>query len=121
MASALAAEPVTLSCAFDTECFETEGCAESAFAMRIDWDGRTWADVGSDHANPASPARVTTDAESFEMVADRRNDVLAFGRATEAGEWWTLTIFEEAARLSVHMPASDLALYYKGTCRSETS
>lgn len=119
--AAAGAAQVTLACTFDTECFDTEGCSESRFEMAIDWDGRTWRDVGQDHAEPARPARVTTDAESFDMLADLRNDVLAFGRATEAGDWWTLTIHEEVARLSIHMPTSDLALYYKGTCREKAS
>lgn len=119
--AAAEAAPKALACAFDTECFDIEGCSDSSFEMAIDWDGRTWRDVGQDHAEPARPARVTTDAESFDMLVDLRNGVLAFGRATEAGDWWTLTIHQEVARLSIHMPTSDLALYYKGTCREKTS
>ncbi|MEM1373736.1 MAG: hypothetical protein AAGF78_05055 [Pseudomonadota bacterium] len=120
LAGSAPAEPVLLTCTFETECFDTDGCAKSAFAMEIAWDGQTpgahGETGGPGSGAPAAPARVTTDAESFEMLADLRNEVLAFGRATEAGDWWTLTIHEEVARLSVHMPTSDLALYYKGTC-----
>ncbi|MEM9854915.1 MAG: hypothetical protein AAF841_10755 [Pseudomonadota bacterium] len=116
LAGAAMAEPVTLECLFVTECFETEACAESDFSMTIDWEGRTGADMAQDPDNPARPALAATEAESFEMVADLREGVLAFRRATQAGDWWTLTIFEDVARLSIHMPASDLALYYKGSC-----
>ena len=114
-----AADAQRLACSFHTECIETEACGESGFAMDIDWDGRTWRDVGSDHSDPARPAQVTTEAESFEMLVDLRADVLAFGRVTDAGDWWTLTIYDEVARLSVHMPSSEIALYYLGTCTAE--
>ena len=118
-----AAVPLRLSCAFDVECVGTEDCAESAFTMEIDW-ARAGASDGdmSDHAAPPAPARaqVTTDAESFVMVADLRADVLAFGRVTEAGDWWMLTVAGDVARLSIHKPASDLALYYEGMCQEVT-
>lgn len=98
-------------CRFDLECFESDGCAETSFEMRI--------------ALPETQATVTarlvaeTDSGSFPGYVLRggpeRRQI--FFDADSAG--YMLTLNGNDARLAVHIDDGPLMVNYAGTCEAE--
>ncbi|UWQ17027.1 hypothetical protein [Jannaschia sp. M317] len=89
-----------MTCAFEAECFETEACAGTTFALDI---------VDGD------PIRFVTEFGDLAMTYFADDTWLAQGQ----GMSLLLSRGEDgAARASVHLPGP-LVTTYLGTCRSE--
>ncbi|MEL7299749.1 MAG: hypothetical protein AAFM92_05130 [Pseudomonadota bacterium] len=97
-----------MDCTFDRECIAGEACAVSAFEASVT------PDAG------AARATVETVFGTFpglysNTAGTAPHNVTAF--VPETGNSLHLTYTDEAAWLTFHMPAAEMAITYLGTCK----
>ena len=90
-----------LTCNFETECVESENCAEGAFTLDIDF----------------TLHEVSTDFGDLDVVAISRSPSLLTMPANGEGANYFLTKTDGGARLSVHMEDGPMMINYLGTCQ----
>ncbi len=108
-------------CSFEKECIGTDGCGETSFAFSIEkLDGAST--VTNDALFSTSPTHnIITDAETLKAHSFTSKDktVAGFWLPRSNGDFQSLTIAEDGtARYSVHMPTSELAIFYRGSCKA---
>ena len=99
MASAAFAE----TCSFTTECFDGDGCAETAFDLEIARDG--------------GAVTLVSDAETIAVSQGGSDAVRVFVGVTESGFHLLTHASEGAARYSVHLFEGPLMINYLGQCQ----
>ena len=106
-------------CAFLKECIGTDGCADTSFKLSIDKaDGAAATHDNGPISNAVTHALVS-DAETIPAHSFRSPDgkVVGYWVSKQGGDFQMLTIAEDGtSRYSIHMPSSELAIYYLGTC-----
>lgn len=105
------AQPVAAKtyCIFDTECFETDTCAEAAFRL----DFVAGGNAGSGRlANAVSATTEFGDMGGY--VLKQTQDARTYAFEADAA-FYILRIEDRTARLSVQMPGP-MAITYHGTC-----
>ncbi len=104
------ANPVTVSCSFHTECFDTEACRDSSYDMSFTRE---------------------TDPKADQFMTDVSDDMsetfqaVAFGTVTHYGfttfgadaTQMLLSVKDGVGRYSIHMLEEGIALFYLGTCK----
>lgn len=103
------AQPVfaeRLSCAFETECMGADGCSETDFSIDV-----TLLDPTSEISTVFGDFHgATSRAAGFDTV---------HAHVPDTGDSYLLSVSENGqAYFSVHMPSSEMVLYYAGTCEA---
>ena len=118
--SAFGAEQ-THQCSFTKECIGIDGCGDTTFQLTIEkLDGGASIPEGS-LVSTAPSHQIVTDAETLSAYAFASKDgkVAGVWAPRENGDFQSLTIAEDGvARYSIHMPTSELAIFYRGTCKA---
>lgn len=96
-AAALAAD---YSCNFNTECYESEACAESDFTVEV----RNGED------------KFVTDFGTFPILAKRDTDEILTVFVHTEGAVYLLSAGPRAARLTVHITDGPQSITYHGLC-----
>jgi hypothetical protein len=106
------------SCTFQTECLDTNACADTTFSVDFQQMARPFGDGFGDPLAPPGITKVTTEHSSFSAFANLGTPVefVVWTGAMENGDMHLFTLAEGLARYTIHMPASGVALYYQGTC-----
>lgn len=91
-----------MTCTFEAECFEQDGCMESGFGFEV-----TTSDAGA--------LQFVTEFGDLEVVWSAEDIGTFSGVATGAGAQYFLTHGPEGARLSVHLDGP-VAVTYIGQC-----
>ncbi len=118
--SASAAEQV-FQCSFDKECIGTEACADTTFSLSLEKMGGAPSILGDALVSTVPTHQIVTDAETLPAHSFTSQDkkVLGFWLSRSNGDFQSLTIAQDGmARYSIHMPTSELAIFYRGTCRT---
>ncbi|MEL6551255.1 MAG: hypothetical protein AAFQ54_13515 [Pseudomonadota bacterium] len=97
-----------MDCTFDRECIAGEACSVSAFEASVTTDAG------------AARAMVETVFGTFpglysNTAGTAPHNVTAF--VSETGDSLHLTYTDEAAWLTFHMPAAEMAITYLGACK----
>ena len=96
----LASPSSAFVCIFQTECYEEQACAPSAFELEVQLENQS----------------VSTEAGDWSIVAKKSEPALITLFAAAKGTEYLLSITPEAARLSGHLNAGPQAIQYLGTC-----
>lgn len=96
----LASPSSAFFCIFQTECYEEQACAPSAFELEVQLENQS----------------VSTEAGDWIIVAKKSEPALITLFAAAKGTEYLLSITPEAARLSGHLNAGPQAIQYLGTC-----
>lgn len=96
----LAAPAFATVCAFETECFETDACGDSAFSLTI----------ADDHMT------IDTEFGSLDVVNRIYEGDQQSIFATGPGATYLLTSTPDGARLTTHMMDGPMTVSYIGTC-----
>ena len=115
---AIAAE-TSHQCTFKKECIGTDGCADTDYKLTIDKVEGAAALAEGALISTAVTHSLVSDAETIPAYSFRSADkkVVGYWVPKPSGDFQMLTIAENgAARYSIHMPKSELAIYYLGTC-----
>ncbi len=109
-AAGSAAAVAQLGCTFQTECFETEPCAQSGYALSIALANETDGDravqaTAADGTFPGSAYALGEDGWLFHLVSD-------FGPMM-------VTVHADQARMSVHGGDDAMMVNYARTCLKE--
>lgn len=97
-----AADPITGTCRFETECFEAEACDAAAFSLRIDGGA-----LGED-------AEVS-EAQTFAL---QDGGTVSFGQSEATAQ--ILTVGPGgAARYTLHLTDGPAVVTYHGQCEAE--
>ncbi|WP_143104110.1 hypothetical protein [Poseidonocella sedimentorum] len=91
------------SCRFETECFESEACAETSFELSLS------TEITGD-------AELVTDAETVGGIASRAPETTLFFNGNNENGSHLLTISHGAARYSVQYYAGPMVITYLGAC-----
>ncbi len=103
MASGFALPAIAQTCTFTTECYETEACQDTSFALTADLDG----------------AKLVTDFGDLTVVGVKREAPLTTVFATGAGAEYLLSRNGDTARFTAHSNDGPTAITYIGTCEGE--
>ena len=99
-ALSLASPSAAFVCMFQTECYEAQTCAPSAFELEVQLENQS----------------VSTEAGDWIIVAKKSEPALITLFAAAKGTEYLLSVTPEAARLSGHLNAGPQAIQYLGTC-----
>lgn len=125
--SALLVSPAVLAaeqafqCSFEKECIGTDGCADTTFKLSLEKLAGAQARPEGALASVVATHQIVTDAESLpaRSFVSKDKKVLGFWLPRANGDFQSLTIAEDGtARYSIHMPTSELAIFYRGNCRA---
>ncbi len=98
-----------LSCSFDTECLDTDGCSETTYEATITYSG----DEGMAH--PASKSDISGDTEGQIEIRDGISHYTSGAFHTGMSE--ALTVTESGdARMVVTLGDVPMVITYAGTC-----
>ena len=105
-------EDIALTCSFVTECYEGEGCAETAFDLSI--EGRAGGLVPTDLM---VEAQIVADAGTAEMLGLRASGAYSLSGGEFAARHMMTIAPDGAARYTVHYADGPMMISYLGTCR----
>ncbi len=89
------------TCTFTTECFDGEGCSDTSFTFSL-------TDAGE----------IVSDAETFAVTETTVGGASVWFGTTGSGAH-LLSLSEEGARYSAHLPGPGLVITYLGQCAPE--
>ena len=98
-----------MMCSFKSECLGVEACEETTFSMSFG---------AAEDAQPV-PSDLVTDSSNTKGTSQvsEEGGVTSFQALESNGNAHLVTVAEDGtARYSLHLPSSELALYYQGTC-----
>ena len=102
---------LAVSCRFETECFEAEGCAETAFEARL-----TGLAGGLTPDALAVVSKFSADAGEVELLGTQAGDILSLSGGNIAARHF-LTLSRGEARYTVHFSEGPMVVSYLGQCQ----
>lgn len=104
-----------MMCTFDTECLEGEACVDSGYILTVE-TGLAPGSLVQEDGLPTGDT-IVTDTQTIPIDwAASRQGLAAFGTAPSGFQMLSVG-FDGAARYSVHLPLSGLAIHYIGACK----
>lgn len=94
----------TQICKFEKECLGVDGCNDTTFELTATIDG----EKGEFSSDLGTQSATVTRSEDGKVIGLMSSAVF--------GDHQLLTIFGDVARYSIHMPTSELGIYYTGKC-----
>lgn len=101
---------IALTCTFTTECMDTEGCADTAYSVKIEGQAG-----GTSEDSLVVGANMISDAETVAVIGTLQDGTLRL-TAPDPAMPQLLTSTADGARLTAHIASATLAITYAGTC-----
>ena len=99
--SLMASPALAFECSFDTECMETEACADSAFLVDVLVDDKI----------------LSTEFGDLTIVAIKQDTAFMALFATGSGAEYMMSVTPDAARLTTHINEGPMSITYLGHCK----
>lgn len=106
MANTASAETGAI-CKFENECVGVDACNATTFELELKTEGTT-ATLSSDLGEISGNLNKNEDGSLTSLYA-----------MSEGGDHHLLTVTQGVARYTIHMPSSELAMYYLGACTAK--